>query len=171
MTTFSPEVQAILDRVKSGEEPPAEEPKRKRRVLTPEEKAERAAAKANKPKREGWTPEERVALRQYDYSLIAELFTKLHMNVTDITEYLNCSRHTVTSALNDAGIPMEERQIARMKHEMCKRGLHDMAENSITLKNGSRTCGPCKRRVQRIARRRREGKEIPPEDLAFLELG
>ena len=170
-TTFSPEVQAILDRVKSGAEPPPKAPKRKRRVLTPEEKAEREAAKAARVRRQPLTETEKVQMRRYNYNLIVELFTTLGMNVTEIAEYVGCSRSVVTNALNWANVPMEDRQIARKPKEMCKRGLHDLEEHAVVLSSsGLRTCQPCKVRVARIARWRREGKQIPQEDLAFLEM-
>lgn len=162
--TFSPEVQEILDRVHSGK------PKKQRApksggvgVLTP------AARKEELKKRAPNQPNSTSFQRVYDYKLIVALYD-MEMPVQDIAEYVGCDRSTVATALNEAGIAPQERlsKVLQPK-ERCKRGLHLMATDAVQ-KGAVRTCGPCQKMVRKIARFRREGKDLTPEMLHFQTL-
>lgn len=159
--TFSPEVQEILDRVRTG----TPKPKRQRSpkaggvgVLSPAQK--RAAS----------TPNSTSFKRVYNYPLMVSLYSDLKMDILDIADYIGCSRATVAAALDEAGIDPEERKAKILQpQEYCKRKLHLMKDCSIVLKSGARTCDPCRKTVTKIARLRRDGKPLTPELLEFLE--
>jgi len=165
MTTFSPEVQEILDRVKRGEEPPQKQRRPKTHgvgVLSNDEaKAELRERTEVKPKA--------TKQRVYDYALIVSLHQTVGMSITDIAEYIGCVRSVVTNALNEAGVPIEDRMTALKPKEMCKRGLHSLDEHGVP-KGKTRTCDPCQKMQRKIARLLRLGRDLTPEMLEFQNL-
>lgn len=166
MTTFSPEVQEILDRVRRGEE----KPKRKKApkshgpgVMSPQQAREDVKKRApNLPNSTSFT-------RVYDYDLMVQLFTDLKMPIGDIAEYVGCSRSVVTQALNEAEVDLEDRLTQLKPQEWCKRRLHLMEEHAVQ-KGTVRTCGPCQTMTRKIGRFRRSGKTLTADMVEFLEI-
>lgn len=124
---FSPEVQEILDRVKSGQPKPP-----------------RAAAKAAGSKGPSRPP---VPRPKHDYALMVELYEQGN-RVGEVARLTGAHRGTVCRALNKAGITPTDRTGGPVRRDLCAKGLHSM-DDAYELKNGGRSCRHCKKERDR----------------------
>lgn len=133
--TFSPEVQEILDRVRSGA--PAPKPPRPKGAYTP-----------HRPSRRGENLRGGERPPKYDYAELVRLWRETGSAV-EAARRAGCSPDTITRALRALRPEGYTGRSGPRPLDECKRG-HDMAVHGRPVKGGGRLCSECKRIRERV---------------------
>lgn len=151
MSQFSPEVQEILDRVKSGRPKPPPEPRQPK--PKPPKPVRKRTPKPPKPRAE--------KRPTHDHERIRALFEE-GKRVGEIAIAVNAHRSTVRRALVKMGLGVDAsgKFNGPPRSEKCRKGLHDMSVHGrpVKTKDGinGRYCRACKTerelRVRQVAR-------------------
>lgn len=132
-SSFSPEVQEILDRVRSGLPAPKKTRSRKKSSPTGLKRGENPTV---------------ARPAQYDREEIKRLHAE-GLGVQAIADRLGAHRGTIGRALTALGIT--ERRYGRIAQDKCRNG-HDMAVWGRPVTRGGRYCRKCKTDRERQAR-------------------